>query len=82
MVYGRHTLRTTLGGSILEFTYIGGPAPSLATNHGQFFNQGSQMLVAQGKLAQGMASTSHILLGNRKVIRANGSTPITSFYPI
>jgi hypothetical protein len=40
------------------------------------------MTVAQGELAQGMASTGHILLGNRKVIHANGSTPITSFYPI
>ena len=38
--------------------------------------------MAHGKLTQGMALTGHILLGNRKVIHANGSTPITRFYPI
>jgi hypothetical protein len=40
------------------------------------------MTVAQGELSQGMASTGHILLGNHRVIHANGSTPITSFYAI
>jgi hypothetical protein len=80
MVYGRHTLKTTLSGNILEFTYIGGPVPSVAMSHSQIFHPGSQMPKAQGELTQGMASTGHILLGNCKVIHANGSMPITSFY--
>jgi hypothetical protein len=50
VVYGGHTLGTALSGSILEFTYIGGSVPSLATSHGQIFHLGSQMPVAQGKL--------------------------------
>ena len=29
-----------------------------------------------------MASTGHILLENHEVIQNNGSTPITSFYPV
>jgi hypothetical protein len=80
-VYGGHTLGTALSGSILEFTYIGGPVPSLATGHGQVFHPGSQRPMAHGKLTQGMTPTGHILLGNRKVIHTNGSMPITSFYP-
>jgi hypothetical protein len=80
MVYGRHTLKTALSGNILEFTYIGGPVPSVAMSHSQIFHPGSQMPKAQGELTQGMASTGHILLGNCKVIHANGSMPITSFY--
>jgi hypothetical protein len=36
------TLTTINSGSILEFTYIGGPVPSLATAHGQVFHLGSQ----------------------------------------
>ena len=51
-------------------------------SHDQIFHLESQMPVAHGELTQGMASTGHILLGNRKVIDANGSTPVTSFYPI
>jgi hypothetical protein len=38
--------------------------------------------MVQGKLTQGMALASHILLENRKVIHGNGSTPITSSYPM
>ena len=38
--------------------------------------------MAHDKLTQGMASTGHILLGNHEVIHTNGSTPITSFYPV
>ena len=30
-----HTLGTTFGGSILEFTYPEGPVPSLTIDHGQ-----------------------------------------------
>ena len=38
MAYSGHTLGTALSGSILEFTYIGGPVPSLATSHDQVFH--------------------------------------------
>jgi hypothetical protein len=81
MVYGEYTLRITLSGSILEFTYVEGPVPSLITSHGQIFHPGSQRPTEHGELTQGMASTSHILLGNHKVIHTNGSTLITSTYP-
>ena len=40
-VHGGHTLRTALGGSILEFTYPEGPVPSLITGHGQDFRIGN-----------------------------------------
>jgi hypothetical protein len=70
------------GGSILEFTYIGGPVPSLVTSHGQVLHPGGQKSMAHDELTQGMALTGHILLGNHEVIHTNGSVPITSFYPI
>ena len=38
--------------------------------------------MAHDKFTQRMASTSHILLGNHKVIHTNRSAPITSFCPI
>ena len=41
VVHGEHTLGIALGGCILEFTHIGGPAPSLITSHGQDFHLGS-----------------------------------------
>jgi hypothetical protein len=50
VVHGGHTLRTALGGNILEFTYIGGTVPSLITSHGQIFHLGSQSPTAHGKL--------------------------------
>ena len=75
-VYGGHTFRTILSDSILEFTYIGRLEPSLITDHGQVFHLGSQKTMAHDKL------TSDILLGNHKVIRTNGSVPISSFHPI
>ena len=34
MAYGEHTLGMALSGCILEFTYIGGPVPSLITGRG------------------------------------------------
>jgi hypothetical protein len=33
VAHGRHTLKTTLNGYILEFTYIGRLVPSLITGH-------------------------------------------------
>ena len=41
MVFGGHTLRTALSSNTLEFTYIGGLVPSLATSHDQIFHPGS-----------------------------------------
>jgi hypothetical protein len=38
--------------------------------------------MAHDELTLGMASTSHILLGNHDVIHTNGSAPTTSFYPV
>ena len=46
----RHTLRTAPGGCILEFTYMGGPTPSLATDRSQDFHPESQRHVAQRAL--------------------------------
>ena len=34
VAHGGHTLGTALGSCISEFTYIGGPVPSLITGHG------------------------------------------------
>ena len=52
MAYGRHTLRTTLRGCILEFTYIGGPTPSLITSYGLVFHLGNQRPMAHGELTE------------------------------
>jgi hypothetical protein len=48
--HGRHTLRIALSGSIPEFTYIGGPVPSLVTSHGQIFHPGIWRPMAHGRL--------------------------------
>ena len=82
VAYGRHSLRTTLSGYISKFTYIGELVPSLIADHGQAFHPGSQRPMAQGDFTQGMASTGHIFLGNHETIHTNGSTPITSSYPV
>ena len=34
VAHSGHTLGTTSGGSILEFTYLEGPVPSLTVDHG------------------------------------------------
>jgi hypothetical protein len=34
VVYSGRTLKTTHSGSITEYTYVGGPIPTLITNHG------------------------------------------------
>ena len=80
--YGRRTLETTYGCCILESTYIGGPGPSLITSHGRDFYPGSQTTVAHGYLARGMAHGGHVLLGNREIARASGTTPVTNSYPV
>jgi hypothetical protein len=80
--YGKHTLETALSGSILEFTYVGAPIPSFTMGRGQILRPGGHRPMAQGELAQGMALTGHIRLGNHETIHTNGSTPITGLYPI
>ena len=79
---GGHTLGTAPDGSIPRFTYVGGSVPSLVTGHGQVFHLGNRRSVAHDELAQRMASTDHIPLGNHEVIHTNGLAPITSFYPV
>ena len=51
-VYGGHALRTTISGSIPDFTYVGvaSPVPSFATSHGQIFHPGSQRTMARDEL--------------------------------
>ena len=51
MARGGHTLGTTPGGSILEFTYIGGLVPSLVTSHCQVLHPGGRKSMARVKLA-------------------------------
>ena len=82
VVHGGHNLETAPNDNISEFTYIGGPIPSLVASHGQIFHSGGHRPMPQGKLTQGMASTDHILLGNHEVIRTDGLVPNTSFYPV
>ena len=48
--YGGPTLGTILSGSILEFTYIGGPEPPLITNHGQVLHPEGQKSMAHDEL--------------------------------
>ena len=79
MIHGGHTLRTPLRGYILEFTYMGGLAPSLVTGHSLDFHLRSQRPMAHGDLAQGMAYGGHILLGNHEITQTNGSMPITGY---
>jgi len=76
------TLRTTLDSCILQFTYIGGPVPSLITGHGQVSHSGNQRPMAHGELTHGMALGGHILWGNNEIIRTNGLMHITGFYPV
>jgi hypothetical protein len=82
VAHGEHTLETTLGGCIPEFTNVGGLIPSPITSQGQDFHPGSQRPMAHGELARGMARGGHILLGNHEIARTNGSTPVTSSYPV
>ena len=79
MTHGGYTLRTPRGGCILEFTCVGGLAPSLITGHGQDFHLGSLRPMVHGELARGMAHGGRILLGNHEIARTNGSTPIFSY---
>jgi hypothetical protein len=80
--YGGRTLGTAHGGCIPEPTYAGGLGPSLITDHGQDFHQGSLRFVAHGELARGMACDGRNTLGNREIARTNGSTPIIGYCPI
>jgi hypothetical protein len=82
VAYDGQTLRTALNSSILEFTYIGGPVPSLIIGHGQVFRLGNQRPMAHGELTDGMATDGHILLGNHEIIRTDRLTPVTGLYPV
>ena len=67
VVHDGHTLETALRGCILEFTSIGGLAPSVITGHDQDFHPGSLRPVAHGELTRGMARSGRILLGNHEI---------------
>jgi hypothetical protein len=77
VAHSGHTLRTAFSGSILEFTYLEGLVSSLTAGRGQASRSGNQRSMARNKLAQGMASTSHILLGNHAVNRTERPTPVS-----
>ena len=62
VAHSGHTLRTASSGSILEFTYPEEPVPSLTAGRGQASCLGNRRSTARNELAQGMASTDHILL--------------------
>jgi hypothetical protein len=72
VAHGRHTLRTALGGCILEYAYPEGPIPSLVAGCGQIYSPRNQRATAHDKLTQGMAWTNHILLGNHMVNHTKG----------
>jgi hypothetical protein len=78
VAHSRHTLETISDGSILEFTYPKGPVSSLTADRGQTSYLGSQRTMAHNELAQGMASTDHIILGNHAVNRTKGSMPASA----
>jgi hypothetical protein len=79
VAHGGHTLRTALGGCILEFTYLEGPAPSIITGRGHVSCPGNQRSMARNELTRGMASTGHILLGNHTVNHTKGPVPMSAF---
>jgi hypothetical protein len=72
MAHGRHTLKTALGGCISEFIYLEGPEPSLVISRGQVSRSGNERTTAHDELTRGMASTSHILLGNTRLSEPTG----------
>ena len=82
VAYGGRTLGTARGGCIPEFTYVGGPGPSLIAIHGQDFHPRSQTVMAHVDLARGMAHGGHILLGNLEIAQTNGTTLVIGSYPI
>jgi hypothetical protein len=79
VTHGGHTLRIQHVGRILEFTCVGGIAPSIITSHGQDFHPGSLRSMAHGELARGMARDGRNPLGNHEIARTNGSMPIIGY---
>jgi hypothetical protein len=75
---GRQTPETTLGGCIPEFTYLEGPVPSLVASRGLVSRPRNQRTTTHDELARGMASTSHILLGNHAVNHSKGPVPVSA----
>ena len=78
MVHNGHTPRTTLRGSILESTYPERLVPSLVASCVQVSHPRNQRTMAHDKLAQGMASTGHILLGNHVVNHTKGLASVSA----
>ena len=82
MVHGGHTLRTALGGYILECTHVRVPLPSLITGHGRDLHLRNQTAMAHGDLTQGMDCGGPTLFGNHKITRTDGATPVICSYPV
>jgi hypothetical protein len=78
VAHGGHTPRTTHRGCIPEYTYQEGVVPSPVASRGQVSHLKNQRTMAHDKLAQGMASTSHILLGNHAVNHTKGLAPAST----
>ena len=74
MVHSGHTLRTTLGGCILESTHIGGPMPSLVIigeqAHGMAHCGRIQELFTMGR-----STPSHAEYPNQ-ILRSGGQDPL------
>ena len=81
-VHGEHTLGTTLGGCIPEYTRMRNPMPSLITGHSQDFHLGCQTAMVHGDLTQGIAHGGHILLGNHEIAQTDGAMPVIRSYPV
>jgi hypothetical protein len=75
VVHSGHTLKTALGGCILECTHVRGLVPSLITSHGRDLHPGNQTAMAHGDLTQGMARGGHILFGTARSPKAMGQCP-------
>ena len=50
VAHGGHTLRTSPGGSVPKFTYIGGPVPCLITSYGQVLHPGGRRSMTRDEL--------------------------------
>jgi hypothetical protein len=73
------TLGTTSDGSILEFTYLEAPVPSLIADRDQASHLGNQRSTARNKFIWGMASSGHIPLRNYAIDHLRGPAPAFAF---
>jgi len=81
VVYGGHALGTTPGGHILEFTHVGGPAPSFASGHGQAFHPKNLRPAAYDELTLRTALIGHFHPGNLEFTHIKRLTPASNFCP-